>query len=100
MPTYDFECSKCSHVWEDILSSWKSPLPSECPNCKRDSSCITKLPSLVAPGKVELTGQDFKDSIKAGARQILKDASKNENAAANIVGESKFHSNQLAMNKK
>lgn len=33
MPTYDYKCTSCGHIFEDFHSMKEKPL-SECPKCK------------------------------------------------------------------
>lgn len=89
MPTYEFGCEACQVEWEEICQSWRDPYPP-CPECQGPSK---KLISLCAPGKVELTGFDLKESIKQEAARDVREASMNENKLANMVGENRFQSN-------
>ena len=34
MPTYDYKCDACSHVWEEFQSITAEPL-EKCPKCKK-----------------------------------------------------------------
>ncbi|RLS39609.1 MAG: zinc ribbon domain-containing protein [Planctomycetota bacterium] len=37
MPTYDYKCKKCDHVWEEFASI-KAPPTKKCPACKKNSA--------------------------------------------------------------
>ena len=37
MPTYDYQCSSCSHEWEEEQSIKADPI-KECPLCKKESA--------------------------------------------------------------
>ena len=43
MPLYDFECSKCHHVFEAFLKSDESSENLQCPKCNKKNPA--KLPS-------------------------------------------------------
>ncbi len=59
MPIYEFMCEGCEHEWEDLISSWKSPLPEKCPECGKKK--VKKLISWCS-GTVELSGKEYADS--------------------------------------
>ncbi len=90
MPTYVHECQTCLYQWEDLFKMSEA-VPEECPDCHEKGS-VKRIPALCAPGKVELNQQDMKANIKAGAQQLRRDASKNENLQANLMGESNYQS--------
>lgn len=98
MPVYEFECQKCEHIWDDIMSV-KDPIPEQCPECFT-SGCVVKLISLPAKGKVELVGDELVSSIMSSAKSDQKRATKDENFYANIVGESNHHANLINSRKK
>ncbi|AMV17951.1 FmdB family zinc ribbon protein [Planctomyces sp. SH-PL14] len=37
MPTYDYRCKKCDHVWEEFQSI-KAPPSKKCPACRKQSA--------------------------------------------------------------
>lgn len=43
MPTYNYECKKCEHLWEDYqsISNREKPLQEPCPKCGQ-SGCVSK----------------------------------------------------------
>lgn len=93
MPIYEFECQKCEHIWEDIMS-FKDPIPEQCPECLEFHQVI-KLVSLPARGKVELVGDELIQSVMSSAAADRQRASKDENFYANFVGEDKHHNNLI-----
>jgi len=46
-------------------------------------------------GIVELTGHELKAKIKEDATKMRRNAGKDEKLLANLVGEKKYHSNEL-----
>ena len=95
MPTYDFHCQECNNVWDDIIA-YSDPNPN-CPECK--SNNVTRPISLIAHGKVRLYGQDYIAAINKGKLDAYKRASKDENFAANLVGEQKYQANKVQTEK-
>ncbi|OIO54597.1 hypothetical protein AUJ46_02765 [Candidatus Peregrinibacteria bacterium CG1_02_54_53] len=53
MPTYDFRCLKCSHVFEAVLSFGGKQRPA-CPACKN-----AKTEKLIAPPAIHFKGTGF-----------------------------------------
>ncbi len=93
MPIYEFECENCDHIWEDIMS-YKDPIPEICPEC-HVHGWITKLISVPARGKVELSGDDLVQSVMSSAKQDQSRVRQDENFYANMVGESKYNESLL-----
>ncbi len=89
MPTYEHQCEKCGHIWEDLFSSYKSPVPEECPECK-EVGCIKRLVSWCS-GTVELTGREFSDKLRSDTQKLKQEARSNENLRANLIGEDKYN---------
>jgi hypothetical protein len=100
MPTYLYECSKHGEIEE--FHSIKITL-EDCPRCKEDGIEPQKLKPLIAGGSgrgiVELTGDALVDKCKADARQLKKDAAKNEQVYANLLGADKYQALQTRMDK-
>lgn len=92
MPIYEHQCETCEYVWEDYFSSYKSPVPNECPKCH--SNKIIRLISWCR-GKVELSGKELIQSLKNQGKQLSNQAKSNEKLTADIVGEDKYHKNLL-----
>lgn len=47
MPTYDYQCNKCEHQWEDFysMSNMEQPINEPCPECKEEGhviKCVSK----------------------------------------------------------
>lgn len=101
MPTYEFKCKveECGNEWEEFLSI-KAPDPEECPKCHAKGQVLRLISGGSGRGKVELTGQELVDSIKADAQKIKAEAAKNENVYANLLGEDKYHQLQTQMDRK
>lgn len=91
MPTYSHLCKKCNHEWDDEYKM-SEPVPDTCPECKVNG-CVKRLISAAAPGKVELYGRELKEHLRAEGRKLAKNPS--ERTIANIVGEEKYHQNEL-----
>ena len=97
MPIYEHRCNACQHEWEDLFKL-SDEIPDECPEC-HEKGQIERLLSWCS-GKVELTGHELKQHLVSEGRKIRKEANKNETLAANIIGEDKYHSNELFRTKK
>jgi putative FmdB family regulatory protein len=56
MPIFEYQCSKCEHIWENI-EVWPSHAPKKCPKCK--SKKFRKVSSFakqeIRMGKIEST---------------------------------------------
>jgi putative FmdB family regulatory protein len=83
MPTYEHLCQECNHEWEDIYSI-RDAVPEECPKC----SCKGKVIRLISRPtvRVELTGRELVQKLKAEGKALAKEAQKNETLAANLYG--------------
>lgn len=97
MPTYEHKCNTCQHEWEDSYSIKVDP-PKQCPACQAEN--VMRLISLGAKGIVELSGQELIDKIKSDAKDLKKDAAKNEKVYANLLGEDHYQSLQTRMDKR
>ncbi len=91
MPNYEHVCTdtECNHEWEDTYSIKLDP-PTICPKCLKETA--KRVIGYATPGKVELAGQDYIDSIKADAKKLKREMHTNENMYANMLGESKYQS--------
>lgn len=96
MPTYEHKCldEKCNFEWEDMYSIKKDP-PTTCPKCKQETA--KRVISLGGKGIVELVGQELVDKCKSDAKQLQKDASKDDKIYANLLGESRYQQIQTKM---
>jgi len=91
MPTYEHVCEKCSHEWEDNYKM-ADPVPESCPKCKKKGG-VKRLISW-SSGKVELSGRELVQKLRADGKKMIRDSRKNENMLANLVGEEKYNNNQ------
>src|SRR5271170_7885760 len=97
MPTYLHQCqdTECNHEWEDFYNISQDP-PKVCPVCNKETAKRV-IAQGGSKGIVELYGQDLVDKCKADAKQIKKDAAKDEKIYANLLGESQYQSLQTKM---
>ncbi|KKN70816.1 hypothetical protein LCGC14_0427080 [marine sediment metagenome] len=93
MPTYEHLCNACEYEWEEFYSIVKDP-PTLCPECKMDGKVKRLISGGSGRGIVILTGHDLSAHCKAEGRKIARQAMKDENLKANLIGEEKYH-NQL-----
>lgn len=100
MPTYEFlhSLEECKHEWEIELSI-KAPDPYNCPKCGCEGNITRLVSGGSGRGIVELTGDALIDKCKADARQIKKDAAKNEQVYANLLGHDKYQALQTKMDR-
>jgi len=96
MPTYAFECKKCSHVWEDIAEYDKTGKYSKifCPSCKSKSknklvtACRIKFTNPVGTDvwNSEAAGHDYRHKWNMdrpnGVRDQRKNAQENSHMGA------------------
>ena len=93
MPTYDYQCLDCNCEFEEFHSM--SAEPDGCQKCQSEGKSGKNLKKLInteAKGIVELYGSDRLAAIQSDARRIEKEAHRNENTYANLIGESKVGS--------
>lgn len=72
-----------------------------CPQCKnvgKDQE-IKRLISLGGKGVVELTGQDLVNKLKSDVKALKSDVSKSEKLYANMLGDDKYQSLQVRLDK-
>ena len=98
MPDYEHICEnvECKHEWEATYSIKVDP-PKNCPKCNQETA--KRLISLNGKGVVELTGSDYVDKVKSDAKQLQRDASKNEKLYANMLGENKYNGLQSRLDR-
>lgn len=96
MPTYEYNCPEHG-IFEEFHSI--SIKLEKCPQCKENGKDqeIVRLISLGSRGIVQLEGQELVDKIKGEARELKKDAAKNEKVYANLLGEDKYQSLQVRL---
>ena len=96
MPTYLYLCEKHGEFEEFHSITIKLEY---CPQCKNDgkNEPVERLISLNSKGIVELYGNELTDKIKADARQLKKDAAKDEKVYSNLLGEEKYQTLQVKL---
>lgn len=94
MPTYEHLCNNCQHEWEDVYSMKQDP-PTQCPSCKVEGKVQRLISGGSGRGIVELTGHELKDKMKAEGQELKKAAMKDERILANLVGEAKYQTNTV-----
>lgn len=93
MPTYEHLCQSCNYEWEDEYSIKADP-PTVCPECKCEGQVKRLISGGSGKGRVELTGHEYKEKVMSDAQALKREAYRNENVMANLVGESKYHRNR------
>jgi putative FmdB family regulatory protein len=94
MPTYPHICNECQHEWDEVYSMNADP-PDTCPACGTKGKVERLIAGGSGKGIVILTGNELKEQTKLDAAKIINESSKNENFLANMVGEQKYHNNEL-----
>lgn len=95
MPTYEHECLVCKEEFEDFYST-TAPLPP-CPKCGGEAK---RLICGTNRGKVELTGAEYAEKIKADTQQLKKDMHRSDKVYANMIGEGRYHQLQTQMDRR
>ncbi len=95
MPTYEHLCKDCDHEWEDFYSMMKDP-PTICPSCEKEGKVIRLISGGSGRGIVRLTGGDLRAQILVDAGKARQRAKTDENFRASIIGEQKYHQQQLS----
>lgn len=98
MPTYPHLCKNCQHEWDEIYGIKDAP-PTICPNCKTEGMVTRLIGGGSGRGIVTLSGKDLGRKIKADAKAMTREAVANERVMANLVGEDRYHSNELLRGK-
>ena len=78
MPSYDYQCKKCGHTFEELQSMSDAPL-STCPQCHAEA-----LQRLIGGGLGVIfkgSGYYVTDSKKAGTSTVAKPASPSKESA-------------------
>lgn len=91
MPTYLYKCETHGEFEEEHSIKIKLEF---CPKCEANGNSnvpVVRLINCVSVGKVELTGQEYKEKVMSDAASLKREAYRNENVMANLVGESKYH---------
>jgi len=98
MPIYEYECL-IHGIFEEIHGiDEKLEL---CPMCLEEGKEqeVEKIISLCGKGIVELYGQELVSKLKSDAKQIQREATKNENKYASLLGENKYQELQTKIDK-
>lgn len=68
MPTYDYQCNACSHVFEKLVKIAQSHDPQECPSCGVANS--NKLPG--APLLGDANRMFAQKKVPEGFKEVLR----------------------------
>ncbi len=97
MPSYEYSCKnpECVGEFEEFHSSSDDAKLKYCPHCKEagrgEQNPVERLISGGAGrGIVQLTNKEFAATLGVEGRNIHKESIRNENFAANYIGESKY----------
>jgi len=88
MPTYEYQCRKCKHAFEDIkkIDDRDAPCSAPCPACKkRGVERGISVPVMGADATVG-PGADFKELTRKMSRGLPKSARGNLERAASLRG--------------
>jgi putative FmdB family regulatory protein len=91
--TYEYICEdeSCKHEWEHEAEI-NDPKLTHCPKCGKETA-----KRLISGGSgrgiVEYTGHELIAKVKEDTQKLKRHVYSNENAYANVVGESKYQSN-------
>lgn len=99
MPTYLYECPIHGEFEEEHSILIKLEF---CPKCKEEGNINMKIERLInctSKGVVELYGQELVSKLKNDAKQIQKDAAKNEHIYSNLLGEKKYQDLQTKIDR-
>lgn len=88
MPTYEYQCKRCKHAFEDIqkIADRDAPCSAPCPACKKKSVergisvPVTGADATVGPGA------DFKELTRKMGRSLPKQYRDNLDRAASLRG--------------
>lgn len=103
MPSYLYVCD--THGEFEIEHSIRDDAKlTECHMCRAEKNEFSPVKRLIngggsGKGIVELTGQEFKDSVLKDAQRIKSEAYSSEKKYANIIGDSKYEAIQQRMDK-
>ncbi len=84
MPTYDYECGNCGHVFEAFQSISEKPL-SKCPKCRgKVKRCIGAGAGVIFKGsgfyQTDYRSESYKQAAKADSVATSKPESKKSNS--------------------
>jgi putative FmdB family regulatory protein len=96
--TYEHLCHECKHEWDAWYGINDDP-PIVCPKCKVEGKVERLISVGAGKGIVPLTGHELKAHVKADAARMVRESASNEKLLSNLVGEDKYHSNELFRDK-
>lgn len=95
MPTYEHRCNGCRHEWDEAYSMKQAP-PTICPSCEEEGQVQRLISGGSGRGIVRLTGGDLRAQLMVDAGKARQRARTDENFRASIIGEQKYHQQQLS----
>jgi putative FmdB family regulatory protein len=95
MPTYEHLCGSCKKEFTDVYSIKENP-PTKCQLCGVDGFVKRLVSGGSGMGIVKLSGRDLVNHAKAEGLKLQREAARDENVAANLIGESRYHENSIA----
>ena len=98
MPTYPHICNECQFEWDEEYGINTAP-PDTCPKCGVKGNVERLIAGGYGKGIVNVTGHELNERTKQDAANAVREASKNENFLANMVGEERYHQNELMKGK-
>ncbi len=100
MPTYVYQCfsEQCVGEFEEFHSI--NMKLETCPLCKEAGRGEQPIERLISGGSgrgiVELTGHELKQKVKEDGQKMKREIYSNESKIANVVGETRYHQNELS----
>ena len=94
MPTYEHLCKACDYEWDDVYSMVVDP-PTICPSCEEDGQVKRLISGGSGRGIVILKGGDLRAKLMGDAQQARMRARTDEKFRASIIGDEKYHQQQL-----
>jgi len=94
MTTYEHKCNFCEEEFEAVYGMTVPP-PTLCPLCNKEGGVERLISGGSGKGIMILRGEELKQKIKSETNVLRRDASQNERSYANLIGESKYHEQQL-----
>lgn len=93
MPTYDYRCRKCGHVFE-LFHSMKDDKPKRCPKCRgRADRMISAGAGIIFKGSgfyiTDYRSRDYKERVKQEKSGGAKEGGSADSSSASSSGESK-----------
>jgi len=89
MPTYEYQCKRCKHAFEDIhkIADRDRPCAAPCPACKKRKCVERGISAPVMGADATVTpGADFKELMGKMRRGVPKQYRENLDRAASLRG--------------